>query len=601
MFKDRSQQLLFVFICLLLFGLAVYRIKPDPILWQYPLAPHSHNYHHTIVSAITDLYKDPNFLKGDLAIEAIKKYFLLYKYIQILCVNKLGIPLSTFVNIVMMLGMAVNFIGLIFFTNTLTDKKTAAILTLLLFLASPEAVLLEDLPINFMRVVSQGICWISLALFFRERYVASLLTCSVAFIFHYGMPFYLSLIYFFYFLLRIKAFQPKQLLGYAVLFIFATSLLTFDLFRMQLMPKDNSGFDYNLWTKIILDTTSYWSYKVSYTFLVNDFSFSVRLLNNPIFKYIVLPSLFFFVGARTFKYREKFLYLFVSYLFVQFVHFLVYDLFFIPSLVRPVLINSAYFMPFFMITVTSAAVVDLLKKEEFVIRDVLKISLLLILYVVTIYKEPLPLYVDYTILSPLFLISMVLLIKTPFFFERSVRNGRMVYYLSSLALSLTLCTLSVFYVSEVIKNKGVAKSKEYTSWLDIGLWINKNTAETDRFIIPTTGAQLAGLQIYGKRGSLEFGRLDMHFATILDPSLTKRAVREFTSLWPVPKVDGIPVNFPEYNLRVNIGLLTAIQRDGLLSLQRQYPDLRYIITDGRDIYGLPLVYQNKDYKIFGIE
>lgn len=601
MFKDRSQNLIFVFICLILFGLAVYRIMPDPILWQYPLAPHSYNYHHTIVSAISDLYKDPNFLKGDLAIEAIKKYFLLYKYIQILCVNKLGIPLSIFVNIVVILGIAVNFIGLIFFTNTLTDKKTAAILTLLLFLASPEVVLLEDQPMNFMRVMSQGICWISLAFFFRERYVASLLACSAAFIFHYGMPFYLSLIYFFYFLLRIKTFQPKRLFGYAALFIFTTSLLTFDLFRMQLMPKDNSGFDYNLWTKIILDTTSYWSYEISYFFLVNNFSFSIGLLNNPIFKYILLPSLFFFIGANTFKYREKFLFLFISYLLVQFIHYLVYDVLFIPSLVRPVLINSAYFMPFFMITVTGAAVVDLLKKEEFLIRDVLKVSLLLILYFATVFKGPLPLYVDYRILFPLFLISMVLLIKTPLFFERSVRNGRMLYYLSSLVLSLTLCTLSVFYVSEVIKNKDMAKSKEYTSWLDIGLWINKNTAETDRFIIPTTGAQLAGLQIYGKRGSLEFGGLDMHFATILDPALTKRAVREFTSLWPVPKVDGIPVNFPEYNLRINIPILATIQRDQLVALQGQLPELRYIITDGREINDLPLVYRNNDYKVFRIE
>jgi len=182
---------------LVLFGLAIFKIKPQAHFWQYPLSPHSYNHHHAIISVLDDLQNNPDFLKGDLVVEAIKAYFIPYKYIQIFFVNTMGMDLPLFINIFTILAIVINFVAIATIVYILTGQRIAIILSLILVVACRNSIVLSDASVNFPRYISQGICLTSLALFFKKRYLWALIVCSFSFIFHYGMPFYLGFNLFF--------------------------------------------------------------------------------------------------------------------------------------------------------------------------------------------------------------------------------------------------------------------------------------------------------------------------------------------------------------------------------------------------------------------
>jgi hypothetical protein len=139
-------------------------------------------------------------------------------------------------------------------------------------------------------------------------------------------------------------------------------------------------------------------------------------------------------------------------------------------------------------------------------------------------------------------------------------------------------------------------------WFKTQLWAAKNTAKDAKFIIPFSDDSLSGMQIYAKRSAICLKAYELHLVAFLDPELTIAAVKEFSSFWNVPKENGIPVNFSEYSLLKYSKLAGSnLNHDNLLLLKKKFDKLSYIITDGRDIMGLSMVYMNKYYKIFEIK
>lgn len=572
---DEKNRLRFLLLCILLFVLAIYRIKPDQSLWQYPLAPHSYNHHHTIISVLDDLYKDPEFLKGDLVVEAVKKYFLPHKYIQFLFVNKAGMGLPTYVNIYTLFAILTNFIGIALVSYVLAANRTAILVSLLIFVVSNEQTLLRDAPVNFPRFFSQGICLISLFFFLKKRYLLSLMICASAFIFHYGMPFYLSFIYFLYLFMRTETISRLKLLLYFSFFSIIVSAISVEMIKNILSFHGNNGFDFDLWKKIILDTGG-WSYMKPGNLIRN----------------ILFPFLFFYVGIRELTLQKELAYLFIAYLLTQLLHAVVFNIFFIPSLIRPTIFNAGYYMPLFMLIIYSAVLTKQIYKNNLTYKDIITIYLLSSIYFLYI-LAPLKLSIGY--LLPAVIIFLYLYaLKTPSGWDKDINSAKVPFLIFAVLISL-IVSFSYLYEIKKIKEQ-VIKDR---MWLDIQLWVKDNTSVSDKFIAPVNDDYLHGIQIYGKRSVMNLKPMDLHFIVILNPNLTKEVVREFASPWEVPKKDGIPLNFSSYDLLTYPKMAgNNLQKNDLIKLRNKYNNLSFIITDGREIAGLQLVYQNKDYKIF---
>jgi len=582
MIGDKLRKLLFFIICLFLFGLAIFKIKPESALWRYPLAPHSCMYHHTIISVLDDLYRDPNFLKGDLVVEAVKKYFLPYKYIQYFFVNKLGVELALFIDIFTILGVLANFIGIALLSLVLSgNRRISVILSLLILVASltsKDAILLREASINFPRFFAQGVCLISLVYFFKKKYLSSLIICSLGYIFHYGMPFYLSLIYLFYFLMRLKTFSKRELFLYLFVFAILTSLISLELIYRLFYFLNGSGFDFALWKKIIYDTLGpYFSYKYPAKLFINIF----------------FPFCFFYIAIKVLRFKLELAYIFLAYVLTQAIHFFVFDLFFIPNLARALLCNTSYYMPIFMVVIYSAIFSEFYFKPKISRQEILILVFLTLVYFTYLFIP----YLRFRFLILSFFALYIITMLAPYY-NRSLHIKRR-YPLILLFLLVTFCC-GFFYIKEVVENK--SQPQLYNNWLDVQLWIKNNTNKTDRVIIPFNDDTLHGMRIYGKRSVMSLKPYESHFILLLDPNLTKDAVKEFTSYWNVPKKNDIPLNFSEYNILECPKLFgNNLQKNDLLKLKNNYTNLAYIITDGREIENLELVYKNRDYKIYKIE
>jgi len=576
---DKLSNLLLFIICLFLFGLAIFKIKPELTLWRYPLAPHSYMRQHTIISVLDDLYRDPNFLKGDLVVEAVKKYSLPYKYIQYFFVNKIGIELPLFINIFTILSVLVNFIGIALLSLVLTNnRRISVILTLLIFLASNEQIFLRDASINFPKFFSQGLCLISLAYFFKMKYLTSLIICSLGYIFHYGMPFYLSLIYLFYFLMKLKTFSIIELFLYFFVFAILTSLISLEpIYRLFYFLNDNE-FDFALWKKIIYGIySSVWSYKYPANLFINIF----------------FPFCFFYIAIKVLKFKLDFAYIFLACVLTQAIHFFAFDLFFIPKLVRLELYNTGYYMPIFMLVIYGAIFSEFYYKSKPSRLEILILLFITLLYFTYLFMP----YLRFRFLV-LFFFTLYIIAMFSSYFNRSLYIKRR-YPLILLFLLVTLCC-GVFYIKGVIENK--SQFSFYNNWFDVQLWIKNNTNKTDRIIMPFNDDVLHGMRIYGKRSVMSLKPYELRLILLLDPNLTKDAVKEFTSYWNVPKKNDIPLNFSEYNILDYPKLVgNNLQKNDLLKLKNNYNSLAYIITYGREIKNLELVYKNRDYKIYKIE
>jgi len=391
------------------------------------------------------------------------------------------------------------------------------------------------------------------------------------------------LIYFFYFLCRIKSFSVVRVVFYFFVSGVLASLISFEVISKLSVSSSGNGFDLELWKKIIDDTGAFWSYKHPRVFFAN----------------IVFPFFFFYMAAIETEWKTELIYLFIGYSITQVIHFLVFDIFFVPLLVKSAIFNAHYYMAPLMLILCCVILVKFLLKKDLSYLDIAKAYVISLIYILYVFVPPLKIPTLILVPSMIFFLGIANIMKIPSWLTDESYDRR-----RSFSIILLICgiiSICGFYYTQEIRNN-IKTSELNFSWFDIQQWVTNNTNKTDRFIIPFTDHTLHGMRIYGERSALCLKPLELHFIVLLDSDLTIRAVKEFTSSWDVPKKDDIPINFSAYDL-FEYSTLTGnnLQRSDLLELKNKFENLNYIITDGREIQDVRLAYQNRDFKIFEIE
>lgn len=597
-----SKTFLYITLFILFFSiLGIFKIKPDLASWKYPLSPDSHNHHHTIIKVIYETHSNPDFLKKDMVVQAIKKhYHIFYKQILLFFTYGLGFSLNSTVNLSIILSILLTFIGVFLLSYNLFKNFWSGILSSIMILLIPSDIFLIDSVTNWPRMISNGICLISLAYFFKREYRMSLTICALATLFHYGMPIYLILIYSVYFIFRIKTFPFVQIITAYIIFISIFAIINYPLILSILKT---TRIEYNLldWKTIIKETAPFWSYTT-----INPLKILIGFI--PL---ILIPI---FVKIYFSAHFKDFFYFVIAFIAIQIFHFFIYDVVFIPFFARMIIFNAQYFIPYIFVIVISGSIIKAMSLEEkeilFPLNGIFLVSILFFIK----WSIPTIHYAHYKICDTVFyIIAAIMLYDMSFrkgkfekLFNQYLQKHNYRVQIQKLLLSFIIVVAAGFYFLTIAKKvdfteKSILKFQN-ESWYQTQIWIKNNTIIGDVFILPQKPIFLFGLQIYAERANFCSKVYDAHLVALLAPEYTSQIVKELTFLWSSEEGKKMAKNFSQIKSIVQFSEKHFLynRAESLKNLAKFYPNVKYLITQIDTIINLPIVYKNLKYIIYKV-
>jgi hypothetical protein len=594
-------------LCLSIVGMV--KMSPSISHWAYPLAPHSYMHHHSIPAILDKINENPKFLQDDLLVSAIRdNYFLNFRFLLKYATQTLGLTLASFMNITSIIAVTINLAGICALSQSLFRSRWAALFSMLLVITMPCEPFLHDAVVNQPRFIAQGIGLLSLALIFRRRYIAALVTCALGAACHYGMSAYLMAAYSVLFLFMFRRIGLRRILTAYALFMLIFISTNLPLL-LNVLRASGEVYSHPNFVHIVRTTGRIWSF--AHKGPLNAIAFYL-----PFVAMVVVAH---FVGHRA---RWWVRYIVAGLLAAVLFHVFVFELFFISTFARATFYNAHYWLPLLRVVLIPGLGLQLLRvarKEgqtplaawavfallldpegirhsigmsyQFEARDifVLLTRILLTSAVIVIVAKRRPLQAA---------VTRWLSMHARFNGIQALVRRESLY----IGLMTAMC-LFAFLWSGIGYWSHRNPPIDQDSWLKTQMWARENTDPEDQFLLPQ-GEGLFGWRIYAERSTPCAKVYEAHLVVLLSPGMTDAVVDELTAVWRSKKGREVasPDRFAEVGDLVGFHMeeYSNLSTEDIRALAKKWPRLRYAVRHVDRPLDLPEVYSNERFAIYRV-